>query len=412
MGRILDFAEGLLSGRLAPAQHYPLTPLLCWEEVQDGVAFLSGFANVTVLRTAAGPLLVDTGGAPFIDLLREALRSFAGGPPHTVIYTHGHVDHVGGMPALAEEARRRGGPPARVVAHEAVPERFARYRLTAGYNTCINTRQFRMPIPWPAEFHEPDLLYRDRHELRIGDEVVELHHARGETDDHSFVYVPGRRLLCCGDLFIWATPNAGNPQKAERYPREWAQALRRMAALGAELLCPGHGPPIAGAARVRQALLDTAALLESLVEQTLALMNAGAPLAQVLETVKAPTELLERPYLQPLYDEPAFIVRNIWRRYGGWYDGNPAHLLPAPEARLAAELAGLCGGARRMMERAQELLEKDELALACHLVELAAQAAPADPEVRAARAAIYRRRGEAATSLMARGVFLSAAEEG
>ena len=34
-------------------------------------------------------------------------------------------------------------------------------------------------------------------------------------------------MLCTGDLFIWAAPNCGNPQKAQRFPWEWAVALRR-----------------------------------------------------------------------------------------------------------------------------------------------------------------------------------------
>jgi alkyl sulfatase BDS1-like metallo-beta-lactamase superfamily hydrolase len=73
------------------------------------------------------------------------------------------------------------------------------------------------------------------------------------------------------------------PQKVQRYPLEWADALRRMLALydspggGPEVLLPGHGYPVIGADRVRQALTDTAELLESLVEQTLALMNSGVP---------------------------------------------------------------------------------------------------------------------------------------
>jgi hypothetical protein len=47
----------------------------------------------------------------------------------------------------------------------------------------------------------------------------------------------------------------------------------------------GPGPPIIGAERVREALTCTAAYLESLVEQTLALMNAGARLDEIIDTV-------------------------------------------------------------------------------------------------------------------------------
>ena len=59
---------------------------------------------------------------------------------------------------------------------------------------------------------------------------------------------------------------------------------------GPEVLLPGHGYPVVGADRVRQALTDTAELLESLVEQTLALMNAGARLDEVIHTVARPLD--------------------------------------------------------------------------------------------------------------------------
>src|SRR5206468_4380448 len=124
-----------------------------------------------------------------------------------------------------------------------------RYRETAGYNAIINARQFRMPgLAWPTRYRYPDETYRDTRELAVGGVRLVLQHARGETDDHTFVWLPERRVLCTGDLFIWATPNCGNPQKVQRYPREWARALRAMTELAPELLLPGHGFPIRGAA--------------------------------------------------------------------------------------------------------------------------------------------------------------------
>ncbi|HBW18708.1 MAG: alkyl sulfatase dimerization domain-containing protein [Streptosporangiaceae bacterium] len=58
------------------------------------------------------------------------------------------------------------------------------------------------------------------------------------------------------------------------------------------------------------------------------------------------------------YDEPEFIVRNVWRLYDGWWDGNPATLKPAPERALAAELASLAGGPGVLAERAEALLRE------------------------------------------------------
>jgi len=233
----------------------------------------------------------------------------------------------------------------------------------------------------------------------------------GETDDHTWIWIPGRRTLCTGDLFIWASPNCGNPQKVQRYPREWSQALREMATLDAELLLPGHGWPIAGADRVRQALGDTADLLDHLVDATLALMNEGARLDEIVHAVRAPDHLLERPYLRPVYDEPEFVVRTVWRLYGGWYDGNPAHLKPATDAALAAELAALAGGADALADRAEALAAAGDLRLAGHLAELAAQAAPDDPGVHRVRAEVFSRRAAEVLSTMSQGVFSWAAKE-
>ena len=52
--------------------------------------------------------------------------------------------------------------------------------------------------------------------------------------------------------------------------------------------------------RIRQALSETAEYLESLVDQTLALMNGGARLATRWPPSTVPSHLAERPYLQPV----------------------------------------------------------------------------------------------------------------
>jgi alkyl sulfatase BDS1-like metallo-beta-lactamase superfamily hydrolase len=263
----------------------------------------------------------------------------------------------------------------------------------------------------PSEWVAPDLTFRDRAGLRVGELELELYHAKGETDDHLWAWLPARRAICAGDFVIWVFPNAGNPQKVQRYPLEWARALREMSAREPELLLPAHGLPVAGAARIRRMLDDMATALEMVVEQTLRLMNEGRRLDEILHAVRLPRELLEKPYLRPTYDEPEFVIRNVWRLYGGWYDGNPAHLKPAPEAVLAAEIAALSGGTARLITRARALAEAGDLRLACELVELATQAEPESRDAHAARAEIYEQRRKQELSLMARGIYGHAARE-
>ena len=400
---LLELSDRILRGEEAITDHHPFRPSNTLEEVGDGVAFVESFANVSVIATPDGLCLVDTGSVFAAPAIHSAVRSWSPERATTAVYTHGHIDHVFGTAAFEAEG------PMRVIGHDGVQPRFDRYRKTAGYNSVINQRQFRAPgLQWPVDYREPDVTYSDRLDVDMGGLAFELHHARGETDDHTWVWVPERKLLCTGDLVIWCAPNAGNPQKVQRFAEEWAVALRDMAALEPELLLPGHGLPIAGAANVRMVLLDTASLLESLATQTLALMNEGARLNDIIHTVRAPADLIDKPYLRPIYDDPEFIVRNLWRLYGGWYDGNPAELKPARSNALAIEMATLAGGADVLARRAIELAalgNDDDLRLAGHLAEYAALAAPDSAATHRARAEVFRLRASAEPSLMAKGVF-------
>ncbi|MGZ8766339.1 MAG: alkyl sulfatase dimerization domain-containing protein [Acidimicrobiia bacterium] len=409
---LLDVADQLWTGALPIEEHNPFQHFGDLIPFDDDLAFVASFANVSALSTAEGLVLVDTGSTFLAANAHAAIRTWSGRPLHTAVFTHGHIDHCFGVDLYEAEAAEAGSPAPRVVAHEAIAARFDRYRATNGYNAVINQRQFQNPsLRWPHEYRYPDETYADELVIELAGERIELHHARGETDDHTWVWVPGRKVLCCGDLFIWASPNCGNPQKVQRYPIEWARAAREMAALGAEILLPGHGLPIVGADRVRTALLDVATLLESLHDQTLAMMNAGARLDDIVHAVEYPEELLAKPYLRPVYDEPEFVVRNVWRLYGGWYDGNPARLKPPADATLAREVATLAGGADRLADRARSAADSGDLRLAGQLAEWAVQAGPDLASAHDARVTVNRARAKAEASTMAKGVFSWAVSE-
>ncbi len=104
-------------------------------------------------------------------------------------------------------------------------------------------------------------------------------------------------------------------------------------------------------------------------------------------------------------------MHNIWRTYGGWWNGNPAKLLPAPEATLAAEVIGLAGGTGPVVKRALALAETGDLRTACELIEFAVKSAPGDAEVNVARVEINARRRMDASSLMAKGIFEAAVRQ-
>jgi glyoxylase-like metal-dependent hydrolase (beta-lactamase superfamily II) len=362
-------------------------------------------------------VLVDTGTATFGPVLAERLRQRTAAPVHTAIYTHGHVDHAFGLgPFLVE-----GQAPPTVIGHRAMRRRFERYGRTAGHNTAINNRQFA-GIPKHDEIdrasairfehpdHLPDVYYDDHLEIVVGGVTFELHHCRSETDDHTWVFCPDRGVLCPGDMIIWGVPNAGNPQKVQRYPWDWAAGLREMAAKHPSTLTPGHGGPVVDDPDlVQRILLETAAYLDAIVEQTLVALEDGSPPhVDIVRSVVIPDS--DSPWLQPVYDEGEFIVRNVIRWFGGWWDGRPSDLKPAPRAAVAGELVALAGGPTVLLDRVDALAAEGRLAEASHLADLALEADPTDPDTCRRVAAHYEARAEGESSLMAVNIFRSAAE--
>lgn len=411
MSDLRELSEKAWKGELDTVhEHHPVhTNYEGATELEPGLLALKGIAGLYIIDTGDGLVMLDAGSVLDVQRTFDEVRRWRPETPlHAAIFSHHHVDHIMSTLRFEEEAREKGWPQPTVYAHEGMPDHFDRYLKTRGWNTAINRRQFAIDAPqfqWPDRYRYPDVVYRDRLSFRRGDLTFELHHGRGETDDHTWTFIPERRILAPGDLFIYAVPNAGNPQKVQRYVSDWADALDRMTGLGPELIIPGHGLPIFGAERCHEALSTTAELLRTIEDQTLALMNRGLSLDQVLHGVELPEKLMQKPWLRPVYDDPRFLIRMVWRRYGGWWDGEFDQLLPAPRAAQAGEWIALAGGIKPVLDRARSLSEQGEHALASHLAEVAYHAAPDDGDVHAVRAAVYSANSQSQTSSMARNIL-------
>jgi alkyl sulfatase BDS1-like metallo-beta-lactamase superfamily hydrolase len=135
--------------------------------------------------------------------------------------------------------------------------------------------------------------------------------------------------------------------------------------------------------------------------------NGSPPHVDIVTGIDLPKS--ESPWLQPVYDDTEFLVRNVIRYYGGWWSGRPSELKPAGRDKLAQEIANLCGGAAKLAERAVTLSQANDFRLACHLADYALEAAPSDTSVQEMVATVYDKRAEAETSLMAINIFNSAA---
>src|SRR5262245_7059448 len=93
--------------------------------------------SVTVIRTAAGLVFIDTAKPDTASRTLAAVRRWDKSPAHTVIYTHGHTDHTSGIKVIDDEADANGVPRPRIIAHRNVLRRLDRYETSHGLNSIV-----------------------------------------------------------------------------------------------------------------------------------------------------------------------------------------------------------------------------------------------------------------------------------
>lgn len=200
------------------------------EPLFPGVARTTLYANVYLLSTPQGRVLLDTGTANHAPAFARLLRSF---DPDAVVVTHSHIDHAGN----AFLAARLGYP---VLAH---PLEHA--RLLGQDHT----------LPYPAGRPGVGRLISRLHPRPAARQVGAIH--AGETAyGWEVVALPGHTDgqigLQRGGVLLAADAVLGHPRTGAHLPRaayNWDHAvalhtLTQVAALDLHAVLPGHGPAL------------------------------------------------------------------------------------------------------------------------------------------------------------------------
>jgi alkyl sulfatase BDS1-like metallo-beta-lactamase superfamily hydrolase len=388
-----------------PGQEEECTPDIIWLGIGSSSAVLTGEGVVVVdvpMGNRAGWRIV------------EAIRRRTQASIHTIIYTHGHMDHIWGIAPLLSDAQEQGNPKPKIVAHELVPKRFDRYQRLRGQHEYINRIQFAIPKSeqvLPSQFFYPDVTYSESMQFKLGGLTFELYHYMGETDDGTWVWIPERKAALIGDLLIGGCPNVGNPFKVQRYALEWAEALERVAGRNPDFVIPAHGPVRRGQ-QAQEICLDTAKYLRYIEDEVVRLLNEGCWIEEILERVRIPEDLARKPWLVPIYGHTTFIIHGVYRRYAGWYNGNPSELFPSKSSEIAAEVVTL-GGIEQLLERASKLQQEGNIQLALHLADFVIQGSENDSKRKEAlllKAKLLDAKADAETSSIARNIFRNGAQ--
>ena len=373
--------RGVLSGELAG------------QVLTDGIYVLPGQGNTLAIETDNGVVIVDASGHTHAAGMIAELRERTDSPVYAIVYSHGHHGYNAAVDVWQQHNGDRGDPPPRLIGHENVVKRYARYRETAGLQTRMLAIQFNSRKHVPLELlakglalHDLTETFTDTMTVVDGARRVELIWAPSEVDDALAVWLPDDGMIFGGAATPGFTiPNIGTPLRTQRYTIRWAVTLERLAELGANRLVTEFGPMIEGDA-VNEQLLATARALRWLRDEVVRRMNDGMDEGEILADMTYPDELFDLPWMRPTYGDPDYIVRDLYREENGWWDRNPTTLHPAPPTDAADAVLSAIAEPGLVLARARELAASGETQLALHVIDLLALSKSDEPEVVEARA--------------------------
>ncbi|MFT3799983.1 MAG: alkyl sulfatase dimerization domain-containing protein [Burkholderiaceae bacterium] len=336
-------------------------------------------ANVTFIEGDTGLIVIDP--LTYAESARQALalyyRHRPQRPVHTVIYSHSHVDHYGGVKGIIDERDVAAGK-VRVIApagfmHEAVSEnvlagtpmrRRAQFQFGAtlapgprshvdsGLGKAVGRGSVTLIAPTqtidePIETHVID-----------GIEIVFQLTPESEAPAEMHFYFPAFRALNLAENATHTMHNlcplrGAKARDALAWSKYLDEALERFVP-DSDVVFAQHHWPVWGTARVARYVAEQRDLYRYLHDQTLRMMGQGMTPREIADALMMPSALSRRWHGRGYYGAVSHNVKAIYQRYMGTFDGNPATLDALPPEPAAARYVDYMGGADAVVARARE----------------------------------------------------------
>lgn len=408
-------------------------------EVMAGIYQVRGFdlSDISFVRGKTGWIVID----PLVsaEVVRAAWKLFQdhigdGLPVSAVIYSHTHADHWGGVRGIVDEADVRSGKipliaPVDFMSHtisenvdagNAMNRRlFYQYGLllpaspygyvgqglgqgvSAGSAGLIAPNRF---VSQPIEEFEVD-----------GVRMIFQNTPNTEAPREMNTYIPDMKALWMAENVIASLHNIYTLRGAPvRDPLNWskyiAEALYRFG-LEAEVMFASHHWPRWGNERIQEVLRAQRDLYAHMNNQVLHLANQGVTINEIHNVYRLPESLQAHWHCRGYHGSPEHNSRGVIQRYLGFWDCNPAHLIPAPQRESAELYVEMMGGAAKITARARQLHDEGKYLLAQEILNQLVQAEPDNQAAKDLLADVFEQIGYQQENPGLRNSFLAGAYE-
>ena len=353
--------------------------------IREFIWLSEGLSNAWLVQTPAGRVVINTGMGFEGPIHKRNFDAIDPGPVRYVIFTQGHVDHVGGVDPFLEEGTQVVAQ-AGNAAHQADDARIAAFRARRSafaFGDAIRKasqyiREHLGEEMSPQSVPRPTITFQDRLDFELGGVRFELLATPGgETKDSLVVWLPQQGACFTGNLFSALFGHFPNlvTVRGDRYRDALAfvESAERVLALEPELLLVGHHQPVVGRARIREEIERVRDAVRYVHDETLRYMNRGDDVYTAMREIALPAKLA----VGEGYGKVAWSVRAIWETYAGWFhQRSTTELYATPPESIHPELVALAGGPEPVAARAKACAEKGRTLEAIHLAEVVLGAAP------------------------------------
>ncbi|EJW20443.1 alkyl sulfatase-like hydrolase [alpha proteobacterium IMCC14465] len=343
-------------------------------EVAKGVIRVTGIGNIYMVPTDAGNVLFDTGLVMQVPKQIAAMKAAVPNNKLThIVLSHSHADHIGGVKYWKEDG-------VEIIAHDQFTEE---QRYLKALEPYLHGRN-RLLFPFmPEEPPTADMIAYggitptltikegDSYRLELGGKVMDIYAMAGaEGADNMVMWLPEQKVLLSGDFFGPMFPQFPNvfTMRGEkiRKPAEYIRSLNRLIDLAPEVILPGHLDPVTGQEKIVAGLTKMRDAVQYVHDETIAGMNSGKTLYELMETITLPPEL----DLSQAHGRVSWAVKSIWEYYATWFHfDRTTELYGVDRGDVMPDVVALAG-ATALLEKARTFNTADQPVHAMHIIEI------------------------------------------
>ncbi len=409
-----------------------------YEVVPGEIYQVRGFdlANISFIKTNTGwivfdPLTSKETARAALELVNEKLGKR---PVVAVVYSHSHGDHFGGVRGVVDEVDVKSGK-VKIIAPAGFMEHAIAENVYAG-NAMTRRMYFQYGVLLPRSpfghvdqsigkntaagnlgLIEPNVYITEPFEKMTVDGVeMEFQNTPGtEAPAEMNTYFPQYKAFWAAENITGTIHNIYTLRGAlVRDPLAWSKninnALYRYGN-NAQVMFASHSWPRWGNERIQEVMRTQRDAYAHLNNEVLHLANNGVTINEIQNVYQLPDSLKKQWAAHSYHGSEEHNSRAVINRYLGYWDANPATLIPLSPKDSAPLYVEMMGGSSKILAKGRQLYKQGKYREAMEIVNKLVYAQPDNKSAKDLLADIFEQIGYQKESPSVRNSFLGAAYE-